>query len=149
MIPRCPRMLPAMPETWYGKGLQFSCTQCGDCCTGRPGCVWVSQAEMEDLSRFLGISPGDFSKRYIREVGSRYSLIEKPNGDCVFFAKGCTVYSARPLQCRIFPFWPENLKSERVWREVASECPGAGQGRLYSAEEIERIRRGDGHAASQ
>ena len=115
-------------KPWYREGLSFSCTRCGDCCTGAPGYVWVEREEIEELAKFLGLSPGKFGERYLRKVGRRYSLLEKPGGDCIFFDKGCTVYPARPVQCRTFPFWRSHLKSQRAWDEIAGECPGIGQG---------------------
>ncbi len=129
-------------KPWYREGLSFSCTRCGDCCTGAPGYVWVEQEEIEELAKFLGLSPGKFGERYLRKVGRRYSLLEKPGGDCIFFDKGCTVYPARPVQCRTFPFWRSHLKSQRAWDEIAGECPGIGQGKFYAASDIEIIRRG-------
>ncbi len=137
-----------MPEPWYRNGLQFACTQCGDCCTGRPGYVWVNGEEVQRIAGFLQVSLAEFAKRYLRKVGSQVSLIEKPNGDCVFYSGGCTVYPVRPVQCRTFPFWPEILRSEADWTEAATECPGMGRGRLYSAEQVARIRKGEGDAAS-
>ena len=122
--------------------MSFSCTRCGDCCTGAPGYVWVEQEEIEELAKFLGLSPGKFGERYLRKVGRRYSLLEKPGGDCIFFDSGCTVYPARPVQCRTFPFWRSHLKSQRAWDEIAGECPGIGQGKFYAASDIEIIRRG-------
>ncbi len=130
-------------KPWYREGLSFSCTRCGDCCTGAPGYVWVEPAEIEALAKHLGLSVDSFGERYLRKVGRRYSLIEKPGGDCVFFDKGCSVYPARPTQCRTFPFWRGNLKSERAWDEIADECPGIGQGKLFPVEEIEALKRGD------
>ncbi len=129
-------------KPWYREGLSFSCTRCGDCCTGAPGYVWVEHEEIEELAKFLGLSPGKFGERYLRKVGRRYSLLEKPGGDCIFFDSGCTVYPARPVQCRTFPFWRSHLKSQRAWDEIADECPGIGQGKFYAASEIEIIRRG-------
>ena len=129
-------------KPWYREGLSFSCTRCGDCCTGAPGYVWVEHEEIEELAKFLGLSPGKFGERYLRKVGRRYSLLEKPGGDCIFFDKGCTVYPARPVQCRTFPFWRSHLKSQRAWDEIAGECPGIGQGKFYAASDIEIIRRG-------
>ncbi len=122
--------------------MSFSCTRCGDCCTGVPGYVWVEPTEIDALAKHLGLSVDNFGERYLRKVGRRYSLIEKPGGDCVFFDKGCSVYPARPTQCRTFPFWRSNLKSERAWDELADECPGIGQGKLFLVEEIEVLKRG-------
>ncbi len=129
-------------KPWYREGLSFSCTRCGDCCTGVPGYVWVEPTEIEALAKHLGLSVDSFGERYLRKVGRRYSLIEKPGGDCVFFDKGCSVYPARPTQCRTFPFWRSNLKSERAWDELADECPGIGQGKLFPVEEIEVLKCG-------
>lgn len=129
-------------KPWYREGLSFSCTRCGDCCTGTPGYVWVEREEIEELAKFLGLAPEKFGERYLRKVGRRYSLVEKPGGDCVFFDSGCTVYPARPVQCRTFPFWRSHLKSQRAWDEIAGECPGIGQGKFYAAADIEIIRRG-------
>ena len=123
---------------WYRDGLSFSCTRCRDCCTGAPGFVWVDHDEIARLAAHRGVSIDEFAKAYVRRVGSRYSLIEKPGGDCVFWDKqsGCTVYPARPVQCRTWPFWPENVETPEDWQHVQAICPGSGKGRLYSAEEI-------------
>ena len=63
---------------------------------------------------------------------------------CVFFDtenKGCQIYGARPIQCRTWPFWDSNLKSEKAWKETCEECPGSGNGKVYSLEEIEVQRK--------
>ncbi|WP_083670336.1 YkgJ family cysteine cluster protein [Singulisphaera sp. GP187] len=126
-------------STWYGDGLSFECTRCGACCTGAPGYVWVIAEEIARLAAFRGETVDQFSKQYVRRVGQRYSLIEKPGGDCVFWdkASGCTVYSARPVQCQTWPFWPENLETPEDWDGVKSVCPGSGRGQLFSLEEIQ------------
>jgi Fe-S-cluster containining protein len=123
---------------WYREGLAFSCTRCGACCTGAPGYVWVSLDEIEQLARFRGETTEEFSARYVRQVGDNFSLIERPGGDCIFWDKaaGCTVYPARPVQCRTWPFWPENVETPEDWEHITRVCPGSGKGRLYSAEEI-------------
>ena len=132
-----------MARDWHQDGLRFSCTQCGECCTGAPGYVWVTRAEVARLAAHLELSVEDFGARYLRRVGSRVSLREEPNGDCVFYRQGCTVYPARPTQCRTFPVWPENLKSPAAWDDAAASCPGMNRGRLYTSSEIARIRRGE------
>ncbi len=125
-------------EPWYRDGLAFECTRCGNCCTGAPGFVWVDDDEIQRLAEFQGESLDDFGRKYLRQVGRDLSLIEKPGGDCIFWdrLKGCTVYEARPVQCRTWPFWPENIESLEDWTRVRRGCPGAGQGRLYTIGEI-------------
>lgn len=131
--------VPQGKSPWYRDGLAFSCTRCGACCTGAPGYVWVTAEEIERLAAFRGEALEQFSARFVRLVGQRYSLIEKPGGDCIFWDKerGCTVYPARPDQCRAWPFWPENVARRRDWDRVCTVCPGAGHGRLYSLAEIQ------------
>jgi Fe-S-cluster containining protein len=137
-----------MEEVWYQEGLRFECTGCGRCCTGPPGYVWVKEEEIRALAQNRRLPPEEFSRLYLRRVGSRHSLLERPNGDCIFYqeGQGCSVYSARPLQCRTFPFWPEHLRRPSDWEKLKAECEGAGQGRLYPLEEIRTIRLGKGHA---
>lgn len=124
---------------WYRDGLRFTCTQCGNCCTGAPGYVWVSPEEIDRLAASLGQSTDAFSRRFVRRVGNRYSLIERPNGECVFWdsSNGCTVYEARPVQCRTWPFWSENLESPADWKRVRRGCPGAGNGDFFPLDAIE------------
>jgi Fe-S-cluster containining protein len=123
---------------WYREGLAFSCTRCGACCTGAPGYVWVSIEEIEEIARFRRETVDEFSARHVRQIGDHFSLIERPGGDCIFWDReaGCTVYPARPVQCRTWPFWPENVETPEDWEQITRICPGSGQGRLYSAEEI-------------
>jgi hypothetical protein len=126
-------------KPWFEKGLRFECTQCGNCCTGAPGYVWVNRDEIESLAHSLGTSVAEFEEKYVRQVGIRKSLIEYANGDCVFFdgdARKCTVYNARPRQCRTWPFWQSNVATKESWEQTCQVCPGSGQGELYPAQHV-------------
>jgi uncharacterized protein len=121
-----------MKQPWYAQGLKFSCTGCGDCCTGDPGVVWVNKVEIAAMATALGLEIEEFERRYVRMVGIRKSLIEYANGDCVFFdskQRKCGLYEARPRQCRTWPFWPSNLTSPASWDSIAERCPGCNRGR--------------------
>jgi len=125
---------------WFQEGLRFECTQCGNCCTGSPGYVWVNREEIQRLADCLGLSLSEFHRQYLRKVHGRESLIELPGGDCVFFdseTRRCRVYSERPRQCRSWPFWGSNLRSPQAWQSTCQVCPGSGQGELVPLEEIE------------
>lgn len=133
-----------MGARWYAQGLRFECTQCGNCCSGEPGHVWVTDEEIANMASALEMEVEAFRDKFVRSVGSRLSLVEYPDGDCILLdpeTRGCLVYTARPTQCRTWPFWSSNLKSERTWKETCQACPGAGVGKLYSLDEIELARR--------
>jgi uncharacterized protein len=140
----------ASPPTapWYRDGLHFGCTRCGACCHG-PGYVWVERSEIEALAHCLDLDVDTFGRRYLRRVDGRDALVDGPDEACVFWRDGCTVYAARPRQCRTFPFWSDNLSSEAAWDRVAAESPGVNQGRLYGIGEIERLLAGEGAASAE
>ncbi|MFH1708741.1 MAG: YkgJ family cysteine cluster protein [Planctomycetota bacterium] len=134
-------------EVWYAAGLRFACLQCGTCCTGVPGYVWLKPGEAEAIARHLGLGVEDFHVTYTRYTRQEYSLIEKPDGDCIFFDRdpvGCRIYPARPVQCRTFPFWTDNLRSCAHWQRIAAGCPGMDQGRLHTAAEVRRLGAANG-----
>jgi Fe-S-cluster containining protein len=136
MIP----MADMIEEPWYDAGLRFRCTRCGNCCTGAPGYVWVSDDEVQAIADLLKEDVEQFIALHTRVANRGRSLREKANGDCVFYDKtaGCTIYEARPAQCRTWPFWDSNVKSPAAWQKTCEICPGAGQGELISSEEITR-----------
>ena len=144
--------MPSTDPEWYAKGLRFSCSQCGNCCTGAPGIVAFSPEEGEAMAKRLDMSVGDFHRRFARKVNGAWSLPERKTSfgyDCVFLDRestpgvaGCRLYEDRPKQCRTWPFWPENLESPQAWEEAKANtpCPGMGRGTLVPIESI-RIQR--------
>jgi len=146
----------AEPEAheWYAEGLRFTCTQCGNCCTGPSGFVWFDDAELTRMAEHLGLTREQFLRRYARRVGRRWSLNERKSSygyDCIFLDRDengkalCTIYPVRPAQCRTWPFWPENLHSPEDYHRASRRCPGMqkgleGEGELHPLQQI-RIRR--------
>ncbi|MFO0926197.1 MAG: YkgJ family cysteine cluster protein [Gemmataceae bacterium] len=129
-----------MSEPWYKDGLRFRCTQCGNCCTGEPGFVWVNEDDLAAIAAYRGESVDEVRALYTRPGRRGLSLREKLNGDCVFYRRdeGCQIYPVRPPQCRTWPFWESNVETPKAWRETCRECPGSGHGDLIPAEEITR-----------
>ena len=143
------RQMPAKKNTpWYAAGLYFECMQCGSCCSGPgAGYIWVARPEIEIIADFLKISVGQLRQKYLRRVGLRTTIIEQSGTkDCIFLQRSngrkiCMIYSVRPSQCRAWPFWPNNLTGPNTWNKAAQKCSGINRGRLYSYEEIEKIKR--------
>jgi Fe-S-cluster containining protein len=113
-------------EPWFEEGLRFKCTGCGGCCTGSPGYVFLSQTDLERLAEHKQMTPEAFAKKYTRLVDDQYALLDHPgNYDCVFLKdKKCTVYEARPTQCRTFPWWVNHLRDEEDWKAAKERCEG-------------------------
>lgn len=138
---------------WYIAGLHFECVQCGRCCSGPgEGYIWVTKPEIEFIADFLKISVEQLRRKFLKRVGLRTTIIEHPGTkDCIFLNHGlrglhgsqkkCIIYPVRPSQCRAWPFWPENLTNPNAWNKAAQKCPGINQGRLYTCDEIEKIKR--------
>lgn len=136
---------------WYAAGLSFSCTQCGNCCTGEPGYVWISEAEVSRLAEFLKLPEAEVVRKYCRRMaGGKFSLKERKNlrneYDCIFLKedekgrRGCSIYPVRPLQCRTWPFWEGNLSGPNAWNRAGKKCPGLNKGRKFTREQIESLR---------
>jgi uncharacterized protein len=142
-----------MAKPWYRDGLRFTCTQCGNCCTGAPGLIWTNDTEIRALATRLGLSEALFRKRYTRTVAGRgTTLIERADAErghaCVFWqaGQGCTVYEDRPKQCRTWPFWRPLIETQAGWEGAASGCPGMNAGERYTAAHIAAVAADDGLA---
>ena len=132
---------------WYIAGLHFQCAQCGNCCAGpNEGYIWVTAQEIAAIADFLKLPIKAVRGRFIRNEGRRTTIIEDPQTkDCIFLQtvsgqRGCAIYTARPTQCRTWPFWPGNLATPDAWNRTAQRCAGINRGRLYSHDQIEQLK---------
>lgn len=91
--------------------------------------------EMQQISAFLKLELEEFSQKYVKKVGYKFSLLEKDAKElglaCVFLdleTKKCQIYSVRPKQCQTFPFW-ESVKtfSKEQKEAFCQSCPGITQ----------------------
>lgn len=164
------RLFASIPDldaqgAWFRDGLRFSCTQCGNCCSGSPGHIYFTAAESVAMAARLGVSLNEFHRRFVRRVQPEgagpegpflYTLAEKKAApgadgqDCILLDRSsgrglCSVYEARPAQCRSWPFWAGNVDSAQAWDEAKADtpCPGMGAGPLVPAAEVARLARQD------
>lgn len=146
------RSASARHDEWYADGLRFECTGCGKCCTGPPGAVHFTPAEAEGMARAKGMTVERFTAECTHETFAGPSLreVETEHGfDCIFLDRAsvpgkavCSIYDARPRQCRTFPFWPELIESPRSWQQVGRRCEGVDRGKVVPIEQIRVLRDG-------
>lgn len=135
---------------WYAEGIRFECQGSGQCCVshGEYGFVYVTSDDRKRMAMLRGISTAEFTRLYCLKEEGLFRLRDGVSDDpampdakpCVFLEKKrCTVYSARPAQCRTWPFWPETMSAKSWAKDVAKFCPGVGKGRVWPKEEIESV----------
>jgi len=84
----------------------FSCQECGTCCRWS-GYVLLTNQDMTQIAKHLDLSEEDFIDQHTRLAANRQqlALLDQPSGACAFLEENrCQIYSARPEQCRTFPY---------------------------------------------
>lgn len=85
----------------------FACRQCGGCCRWS-GHVLLTEEDVARLAIASGITEEQFIARFAVLAANRrqLSLADQADGSCILLAEDgrCSLYEARPGQCRAFPF---------------------------------------------
>jgi Fe-S-cluster containining protein len=112
-------------------GLRFQCQPgCTRCCEVK-GYVYLTEDDLRRAATYLGLSAADFEARYVIRYRHLLRLRKPKNAQCHFLTeKGCSIHEVKPLQCRLYPFWPELVEHRAVWNAAAQYCPGIGRGEL-------------------
>jgi Fe-S-cluster containining protein len=121
--------------------LKFHCTGCGNCC--REPLLPVTDRDLRRLVQHTGVDAArlvhwcsaseidldDEPENFVLlPAGKRVMTLRHGRGGCVFLGadQRCTVYGARPLGCRVFPFdskFARDGKLRRLELIPATECP--------------------------
>ncbi|MDF7809447.1 YkgJ family cysteine cluster protein [Pontiellaceae bacterium B12219] len=85
---------------------EFKCSGCGDCCRWG-GFVLLTENDVRRMASHLELAEQAFIDVHTRLAPNRkqLALLDQEDGSCAFL-KGdqCSVYEARPEQCRTFPY---------------------------------------------
>jgi Fe-S-cluster containining protein len=119
-----------------GEKIGFRCQRSGRCCSTGPN-VALTAYDVCRIARYLGVEWRELRGRFILAVIADMLAIPvlRGLGDnvCVFLKyRGgiptCSIYPARPLRCRLYPFQPIS-PSIRDRVQVDAKCPGVGKGK--------------------
>ena len=126
------------PPVEVGKfNFRFQCQPgCTNCCT-QNGHVYLTEEDIERISAYLGLEREVFEKRYVYRTQHHVRLTVPRADSCHFLVEGgCSIHEVKPLQCRVFPSWPENVASRSAWKGLRRYCPGMGVGPLVQIEAV-------------
>jgi Fe-S-cluster containining protein len=91
----------------YGKTPHF-CNYCpGICCYRLVGStLYLTATDINRIARHFGLTDGEVRRRFLE---GKNTFKVKADGSCVFLlddrlSKRCSIHSARPQQCRDFPY---------------------------------------------
>jgi Fe-S-cluster containining protein len=127
--------------------LRFHCTGCGNCC--REPLLPITDHDLRRLIRYTGIKAerlvhwcstaeidlADEPENFVAlSTGRRVMTLKHQRGGCVFLGadERCTVYTARPWGCHVFPFdtqFTKDGKLRRLELIPATDCPYELSGR--------------------
>jgi len=110
---------------------RFQCQPgCINCCNIE-GYVYITEDDLTRIAKFLDMTPADFEEKYVYRTRHLLRLRKPRNSQCLFLKEGgCTIHPVNPVQCRVFPYWPEMVEDPREWDKAAKMCPGMNQGPL-------------------
>jgi Fe-S-cluster containining protein len=109
--------------------------------------IYLNKEDIENIGKRTQHDPGDFVDTLLDYDGKcvkvddlGYKVIldlpvlkSKEDTTCIFYDKGCTIYSVRPKACRLFPFRVEEETSPQgdiILRiNHNPTCPGIGKGK--------------------
>lgn len=104
---------------------RYVCQRCGNCCRW-PGDVRITEREAAEIAAHLELAEAEFIESRTRINANRtgLSLIEKPDGSCIFLEgiNTCLIQPVKPAQCRGFP----NAWNFPGWREICEAVEERG-----------------------
>ena len=110
---------------------RFRCQSgCTKCCEVR-GFVYLTENDLSRAASYLHMSCEDFETKYVIRYPTLLRLRKPLNSQCYFLTEtGCSIHPVKPVQCRVYPFWPELVEERTAWEAEAKSCPGIGKGKL-------------------
>jgi Fe-S-cluster containining protein len=119
--------------------------------------IYLNKEDIENIGKKTQHDPGDFVDTLfdydgkcvkVDEMGRKIILDlpvlkSKEDTTCIFYDKGCSIYSVRPKACRLFPFRVEEETTPQgdmiLCINHNPTCPGIGKGKNVDRKALEKL----------
>ena len=124
----------------------LNCLKCASFCCKLAGYVEVRRRDIRRLADHFGLTVREFEEKHIVEKTSKgEKLIKSAFDTCQFLGpdRKCTVYSARPTDCREYVCWDQydtKVYDFAYFYQKAIGAQRAAEAKKHADEEAERKR---------
>lgn len=107
----------------------FKCKNCGNYCKNEKA-INICQEDIKKMAKYMKMSYKKFRINYVRSEGDK--LFIKNSEPCIFYDDNkCTIYEARPLICRMYPYITMNSDFSNDTVPVIDGCIGSMEASKY------------------
>jgi Fe-S-cluster containining protein len=129
----------------YPAVVRFQCIKCGICCGDtkeKNRHILLLKAEAEQIATTTSQPTSAFTVKIKDKAPYSHEMKKTEEGKCVFLENNCcTIYTARPLICRFYPFELKTAHDGKHTFLYTTECPGINKGPMLSKNYFRKLLR--------
>jgi Fe-S-cluster containining protein len=118
-------------EVRYPTNIRWTCIRCTNSCSdiaGHKRIILLTSRDIRRITDATRLDPKEFSVS-ARVPAPYEKRMKKRDGKCIFLrGSGCSIYKARPLICRFYPFCISSSGAQELQIGVDLKCSGMGNG---------------------
>ena len=127
----------------HPQNVRFKCVKCGICCADtfeKERHILLLTKEAQRISAQTKRQIADFADELTNKGPYAYEMKKTAKGGkCLFLQRNrCTIYPARPLICRFYPFGLETDQNLKRFF-YTKECPGIGKGKTVEERDFNKL----------
>ncbi len=128
----------------YPTNVAFSCNCCGLCCGNTPNKtrhILLLEREADEISEQTGLPIEEFAAESSNSTPYMYEMRKPYDGKCFFLKDNrCSIYDARPLICRFYPFELRYNKDKNTHVfNYTLECPVINKGKTVTKKDFDEL----------
>jgi Fe-S-cluster containining protein len=129
----------------YPAAVRFQCIKCGICCGDtkeKTRHILLLKTEAEQIATATSQPTSAFTVKIKDKAPYSHEMKKTEEGKCVFLKNNCcTIYTARPLICRFYPFELKTAHDGKHTFLYTTECPGINKGRMLNKNYFRKLLR--------